>query len=93
MEQNPQADISAIRAHFGTPQQIASAFVDETDTKALLKSLRIRRWVVTAISVVTIAALIVLGVLYHRGTQKIGETFGGHVVTEIHDSAEHTNIP
>ena len=83
MEQNPQADMDAIKERFGTPQQIASAFVDTTDTGTLLKSLRIRRWAVSAILVVITTALVMLAVLYDRGLKKIDKTFGGYIVTEI----------
>lgn len=91
LEQNPQADFAAIQERFGTPRQIAAAFVDETDTEQLLRRLRIRRWVVTTISVVTIAALIVLGVLYYRGTKVIDETFGGYIVEAIQDYETESN--
>lgn len=91
LEQNPQADFAAIQERFGTPRQIAAAFVDETDTEQLLRWLRIRRWVVAAISVVTIAALIVLGVLYYRGTKVIDETFGGYIVEAIQDYETESN--
>ena len=85
LEQNPQADFAAVQTRLGSPRQIAAAFVDEADTEALLRRLRIRRWVVTAIFVVTIAALIVLGALYYRGAKKIDDTFGGYIVEEVHE--------
>ena len=85
LEQNPQAGFAAIQERFGTPRQIAAAFVEEADTEQLLRRLRIRRWVVAAISVVTIAALIVLGVLYYCGTKEIDETFGGYIVDTIEE--------
>lgn len=40
---HPDADFAALQAHFGSPQQIATAFVDEMDTQELLHALRIRR--------------------------------------------------
>ena len=85
LEQNPQADFAAVQTRFGSPRQIAAAFVEEADTEALLRRLRIRRWIVTAISVVTIAALIVLGALYYRGAKKIDDTFGGYIVDTIEE--------
>lgn len=93
LDQTPDADMNTLQAQFGTPQQIASAFVAETDMAQLLKSLRIRRWVVSAVSVVTISGLIVLGVLYQRGVQKIDETFGGYIVTEIEENYRHEIEP
>lgn len=41
--ENPGIDFPALQAHFGTPQQIASAFVDEMGTEELLNKLRVRR--------------------------------------------------
>ena len=56
-EQNPDADFAAIKAHFGTPQTVAAAYVDMMDTAELLRKLRIRRRVLT---IVLILAAIVL---------------------------------
>lgn len=47
LEEKPDADYGTIVARFGTPQQIAAAYVDETETGELLKMLRIRRRIVT----------------------------------------------
>ena len=85
LEQNPQADFAAVQDRFGSPRQIAAAFVDEADTEQLLRRLRIRRLIVTATSVVTVAALIVLGVLYYRGAKKIDDTFGGYIVKNVYE--------
>lgn len=49
LAENPEADFSALQAHFGTPQQIAAAFVDEMDTAELLRTLLIRRRIVNII--------------------------------------------
>lgn len=49
LEEEPGADYQSIVARFGTPQQIASAYVDEQDTEVLLRKLRIRRRIVAAV--------------------------------------------
>lgn len=54
---NPAADFTAVQAHFGTPQQIAVALVDEMDTAELLRSLLIRRRIVNIILTCVIAIL------------------------------------
>ena len=46
----PEADFEALQMHFGTPQQIAAAFVDEMQTQQLLKELRIRRRIMRIVS-------------------------------------------
>lgn len=50
LEENPDADIAAIQARFGTPQAIASAYVDDMDTAQLLHSLRVRKRIVTIVA-------------------------------------------
>lgn len=50
LEENPDADFAAIQARFGTPQAIASAYVDDLDTAQLLYSLRIRKRIVTIVA-------------------------------------------
>ena len=44
LEQNPQAGFAAIQERFGTPRQIAAAFVEEADTEQLLRRLRMPEW-------------------------------------------------
>lgn len=43
LAEHPEADFAALQAHFGTPQQIASTFVDEMDTDELLNALKLRK--------------------------------------------------
>ena len=49
LEEEPNADYQAIVARFGSPQQIASAYVDEQDTAVLLNNLRIKRRIVAVV--------------------------------------------
>lgn len=49
LEEEPSADYDSIVFRFGTPQQIASAYVDEQDTEVLLRKLRIKRRIVAAV--------------------------------------------
>ena len=63
--EHPEADFSALQAHFGTPRQIAAAFVDEMETDELLNALRTRRRIlkivlICAAAVVAIWAIAVL---------------------------------
>lgn len=43
LQENPEADISAIQAHFGTGQEIAASFVDYEDSSVLLKKMGIKK--------------------------------------------------
>lgn len=83
LKRSLDADMDAVRERFGTPQQIAAAFVDETDTSTLLKGLQIRRRVFAIALAVAIIGLITFALLYAHGVQTIDETFGGYIVEEI----------
>lgn len=54
LAQNPGADDTALVARFGTPQQIASTYVDEMETTELLNDLRIRKRIVTIVLVLAV---------------------------------------
>lgn len=59
-------DAAALEQHFGTPQQVAAAWVDEMDTSELLAELHIHRRIVmvVALALVLAAALVIFtGVL------------------------------
>lgn len=58
LTENPQGDYAALVARFGTPQQIAAAYVDELETPELLNSLRIRRQIVKIVSVTALVVII-----------------------------------
>lgn len=59
---NPGLDFAAVQAHFGTPQQIAAAFVDEMGTEELLTALRLRRKIVKIVLGVAFAALAIYAI-------------------------------
>lgn len=58
LEQEPNADFSQVRSHFGEPQAIAAAYVDNANTVDLLLALRVRRRVVATVTAVASAALV-----------------------------------
>lgn len=75
LEEDPAADYNAIVARFGTPQQIASAYVDEMGTMELLQNLRIKRKLVRIVAAVGITVVLLWGIgmtvlvldgLYHQ---------------------------
>ena len=66
----PTADFAALVAHFGTPQAVASALVDDMSTPELLHHLRVRRRIVKivflcALTLIAIWAVSVLIALVH----------------------------
>ena len=60
LEANPDADFSAVETHFGTPRQIATAFVDEMGAVELLLKLRARKRVIRVVA--AFMAVIMLGI-------------------------------
>ena len=67
LEENPKADYAQIEAHFGSPQNIAAAYVDDMDTQELLRTLLIRKKIKTAI----IGCLFVIVLLWAIGVSYI----------------------
>lgn len=51
LEENPEADIRAIQGHFGTPDQIAAACLEEISLPELLRRLRIKRKILAIIGI------------------------------------------
>lgn len=52
--ENPEVSYEDIVSRFGTPQQIASTYVDEAETGELLRMLRVRRKILTIIASVAV---------------------------------------
>lgn len=78
---HPEADVAALQAHFGTPQQIASAFVDEMETEELLNALRTRRKIIK-ICLICAAAIIAIWAIAVLSLWIIGlDNTLGHVAT------------
>lgn len=50
LDANPEADFVQVQAHFGAPETIATAYVEEMGTDKLLRDLRIRRKVVAMVA-------------------------------------------
>lgn len=57
LEQEPGTDFEQLQAHFGTPETIAAAYIDEMGTDVLLQDLRIRRKIVSIVAGVMAAVL------------------------------------
>lgn len=83
LQKSPNADMDAIREWFGTPQQISAAYVDETDTPQLLKSLRIRRRIVRTVLIVAVICVTLYSLYIVYGTYRVDETFGGYIAEEL----------
>lgn len=58
---HPEADFARVQQHFGTPEEIAAAFVGDMDMPRLLAALRSRRRVFLAVIAALVAALLLWG--------------------------------
>ena len=86
LEQKPNASFQDIVDRFGTPQQIASAFIEETDTQKLLHSLKIRKRIVMWVATGIIAALLTLAVGLGVELYILDDIAHGYVITDIIES-------
>lgn len=91
LSENPDADFPALVARFGTPQQIASTYVDEAETGELLNALRIRKKMVriacvTAVILISIWATAVTIELFCDAYKIANSTFEVKIT-------EHERIP
>lgn len=72
-----------MEAHFGAPQQIAAAYIENVDSGELLRDLHIKRRVVTVVSVALVTAVLVwaIGVTVIV-VDHMMDTHNGYIVTE-----------
>ena len=87
-------DPAALAERFGTPQQVAAAYVDEMPTAELLAELHIRRRVVTTVVLAVVAALAVYAGVLLLQLHTIHQDLSGwseNIVTAYEDY-ENTEI-
>ena len=61
VEDNPDATVQEVQAHFGTPQQIATAYLDEMSTSEVIKKIKTRKIVISIICIAIVLALLMWG--------------------------------
>lgn len=86
-QENPTTDFNSIQEHFGTPEQIASAYIEEMTTPELVKSFRIRQKIIglvcTAIAIgAVIWIAVVASAVVNESTQTNGYYDVGLIVEE-----------
>ncbi|MBR3979156.1 MAG: hypothetical protein IKJ94_06000 [Oscillospiraceae bacterium] len=86
---HPLADFQAVQAHFGSPQEIAAAYIENMTTPEILKKFRFRKTVLTILCATAATALLLWGVVV--GTALINEitSSGGYGVI---DPIEEFNV-
>lgn len=75
---HPLADFQAVQAHFGTPQEIATSYIENMTTPEILKKFRFRKTVLTILCATAATALLLWGTVIGFALLKEanrGETF------------------
>lgn len=80
-EENPLADFSAVQAHFGTPEQIAYAYIAEMGTEEIANKFKTRKIVVATISVAIALAILMWGITLMLAYIDSQNSAGGYIVT------------
>ena len=62
LHEHPEADIGTVTAHFGTPQQIADAYLAELPPQALRQQLTVKKWIIGIIAAAAACALLIWGI-------------------------------
>ena len=62
LEENPTADFAAVQQHFGTPQQIAAACIEEMTAPEIVKNFKVKKTVITIVCTAVALALLMWGI-------------------------------
>lgn len=81
IEEKPQATIQEVQAHFGTPQQIAAAYLDEMSTPEVIKKIKTRKTVIGIICAAIALAVIMWGIGLAITISDAKDSAGGYVET------------
>ena len=88
LENNSEADIQQIVSRFGSPQNIAAAYVNDMNTEELLQALYIRKRIVTAIICCIMAVLLIWGTAISVAHQSVLARETIYIETEIVEIGE-----
>ena len=58
---HPEADMAAVTAHFGAPQEIAAAYIENMTPEEILKKMRFRKTVLTILCAAAATVLLLWG--------------------------------
>lgn len=85
LEQNPDADITQLKNHFGDPQTIAATYVENTGTAEILKDLRIRRRIVRIVAGVMAVMLIMWAGVVIWAAIDAKESIDGQITKSVYE--------
>ena len=83
VQQHPDADDAAIQAQLGSPQEIATACVENMGAAEILKGLRVRRRILTAVLAVLLVILVSWTCLVVRATIREDAHANGYIEVNI----------
>lgn len=86
---HPLADFPAVLEHFGSPQEIAAAYIENMTTSEITKKLRLRRKVLTALCATAASTLLLWGAVVIYAIIKDANSGEGFLVV---DSIEEFDI-
>ena len=79
---HPEADMAAVTAHFGAPQEIAASYIENMTPEEILKKMRFRKTVLIAVvTVLTAAFLLWVAVVGSALANELNQD-GGFIVVE-----------
>lgn len=80
---NPSADFAEIENHFGSPQQIASSYVEDMNTPELLHALRTRKRIVVVVMAVVLSALLIWACAVTVAVIDFSKSNNGYFITDL----------
>lgn len=82
LNENPNADFAAIEEHFGSPEQITSAYAMEMDTSEVVKKYKLRKWIISVVAgAAALVVLMWLGAVMRASVEFSQNHGGGYVET------------
>ena len=83
---HPEADYNAVISRFGEPEIIAISFIDSVDSPEVLKKMRTRKWILSAVAAVLAFIVLTWTITIACSIIKNERYDGGHVEVVFEDS-------
>lgn len=86
LEEYPLSDIAQVQAHFGSPQQIASGYVEALNSAEMIRALKLRKRILITVGAVALAMLLLwAGVLTWAAIETNNSNNGYYVDDWVND--------
>lgn len=79
---NPSANFSAIVTHFGTPEQIVSAYVAELDPTEIVQTINIKKLILKIVCFVMLFCMLAWGTVLIIASIDAKDSAAGHIEIE-----------